>query len=326
MPPFWFSIAVLSLVQGATVAAPSQQAVALLRRLRSPLWAAIPPASVLVFVFVARQAEHPSAQTLTYLALVAVPVLAALALGWAVWGSGGDGSSHGDGSSRGSGSSVAGRGPADLGRLPSSGAAWRRRSAAALLVVPLFALAWADREGLAGETAAMVLSALSCATLGVLLASVTPARWLAVGIVLMAMADTALVVSELLQHPNDVLNAAHPMAGLPRLQSETFGSAVMGYGDLFVAGLLGGLLAAAGDRSRQLFGAALVAGLALAFDLLFFAVQELPATVPVALATILMGVSSSLSPAVRGRTAVSIAGGEGTSRSEAAPASSIRRS
>jgi hypothetical protein len=257
MLAFWISITVLSLVQGAVVAAPSQHAVAALKRLRSPLWAVIPPASVVVFVFVARQAEHPSAETLTYLALVAIPMLAALAMGWAVW-------------------------------EPSSGSLRRYRPAAALLVLPLFALAWADREGLAGQAAAVALSALSCVTLGVLLAAVTPARWLVVGIVLMAVADTALVVSELLQHPNDVLNAAHPAAGLPRLQSETFGSAVMGYGDLFVAGLLGGLLAAGRDRPRQLVGAALTAGLAVGFDLLFFAVQELPATVPVALATILM--------------------------------------
>ncbi len=125
-----------------------------------------------------------------------------------------------------------------------------------------------------------------------LLGTVTPPRWLALGIVLVALADTALVVSDLLQQPNDVLNAAQPAAHLPRLQSESFGDAVMGYGDLFVAGLLGGLLAAAGDRRRQLWGALLVVGLALGFDLLFFAVDELPATVPVALATIILGAGS----------------------------------
>ena len=79
--------------------------------------------------------------------------------------------------------------------------------------------------------------------LGVLFAAITPPRWLAAGIVLMACADAALVVSELLQHPNEVLTAAHPAAGLPKLQAEVFGSAAMGYGDLFVAGLLGGMLA-----------------------------------------------------------------------------------
>ena len=98
----------------------------------------------------------------------------------------------------------------------------------------------------------------------------------------MALADTALVVSDLLQAPNDALNAARPAAGLPRLQSATFGSALMGYGDLFVAAVLGGLLAAEGRT--QLSAAALTAGARAGFDLLFFSVDELPATVPVALA------------------------------------------
>jgi hypothetical protein len=122
-----------------------------------------------------------------------------------------------------------------------------------------------------------------------LLAAVTPTAWLAAGIVAMALADTALVVADLLQRPNNALNAAHPAAGLPRLQSEVFGSAVMGYGDLFVAGALGGLLAIAVGRSTQLRGALLTAVLALGFDLLFFTVRELPATVPVAVALLLSG-------------------------------------
>jgi hypothetical protein len=131
-----------------------------------------------------------------------------------------------------------------------------------------------------------VLSALSCVALGVLLAAITPAAWLGGGIVTMAVVDTVLVVADLLQHPSNTLNAAHPAAGLPRLQSAVFGSAVMGYGDLFVAGVLGGLLAAAFGRTWQLRGAVLTALLALVFDLLFLLVSELPATVPVALALI----------------------------------------
>ena len=257
MLPFWLSIGVLSATQGALVAFPGRISIPWVERRRSPLWAAIPPLSVILFVFVARAAEQSSAQSLTYLALVAVPVLAALALGW--WG-------H------------------------------AARPALALLAPVLFALAWADRGGLAGQGAALALSALSCAALGVLLAAVTPPRWLAAGIVLMACADTALVVSELLQHPNEVLNAAHPPAGLPKLQAEVFGSAAMGYGDLFVAGLLGGLLARGwppvregrSARAQQVWAAALVVGLALAFDLLFFTVDELPATVPVAVGLILL--------------------------------------
>jgi hypothetical protein len=72
----------------------------------------------------------------------------------------------------------------------------------------------------------------------------------------------------------------------------------MGFGDLFVAAVVGCLLAPSADRpdgSRgveaglQLWTAAAVAILALAFDLLFFAVDELPATVPVAVALALSG-------------------------------------
>jgi hypothetical protein len=161
---------------------------------------------------------------------------------------------------------------------------WRPRPRWTLLVGPLFVLAWLNRGGLAGETAALALSGLSCVALGVLLASVTPPRWLAAGVVAMAVADSALVISDLLQGPNDALNAAHPAAGLPRLQSAVFGNAVMGYGDLFIAGALGGLLAATVGRSLQLRAARLTALLALLFDLLFFFADELPATVPVAFA------------------------------------------
>jgi hypothetical protein len=250
MLPFWISIALLSLVQGALVALPGALVGVLPERLGSRRWAIVPPLSIVAFVFGARAAEQASAQGLTYLAVVAVPPLAALALGWLVWNAG----------------------PPRLAR--------------AALVVPLFALAWADRSGLPGEGAALLLSALSCAALGVLLATVTPPRWLAAGIVAMAIADATLVISDLLQKPNNALNAAHPAAGLPQLQNATFGSAVMGYGDLFIAAALGGLLAANAGRSLQLRAGALTAVLALCFDLLFFLVDELPATVPVALALV----------------------------------------
>ena len=247
MLPFWISIVFLSLAQGGLVALPRPLAPARLERLRDRRWAIVPPLSVIAFVFIARAAEHASAQGLTYLALVGVPVLAALALGWLIHGA---------------------------------------RPRLALLVPALFALAWVDRSGLAGEAAALLLSALSCAALGTLLAAVTPPRWLAAGIVAMAAADTALVVSDLLQAPNNALNAARPAAGLPQLQSAVFGTAVMGYGDLFIAGALGGLLALAAGRALQLRGALLTAVFALAFDLLFFVLDELPATVPVAAALI----------------------------------------
>jgi hypothetical protein len=249
MLPFWISIGLLSLAQGAIVALARVPRAAALSRLSSRRWAVIPPLSIAAFVLVASAAERASAQGLTYLALCAVPLLAAAALAWLT---------------------------------PAA------RPAMALLALGLFALAWSDRGGLAGQASALVLSALSCVTLGVLLAIVTPPRWLGAGIVAMAVADAALVVSDLLQRPNSALNAARPAAGLPRLQSAELGSAVIGYGDLFVAGALGALLALAWGRSAQLRGAVLCAALALAFDLLFFFVDELPATAPVALTLIVL--------------------------------------
>jgi hypothetical protein len=249
MLPFWMSIGVLSLVQGVLVAIPRAPAAPRLARLTDRRWAVIPPLSVIAFVVIAGAAEQASADGLTYLALCAVPPLAALALGWL---------------------------------MPAA------RPRNALLVLPLFALAWADRGGLAGDGAALLLSALSCVTLGMLLALVTPPRWLAGGIVAMALADVALVVSDLLQRPNDALNSAQPAAGLPRLQGAAFGSALMGYGDLFIAAALGALLAITVGRSCQLRAGALTALLAIGFDLLFFFVQELPATAPVALTLILL--------------------------------------
>jgi hypothetical protein len=250
--PFWISIGLLSLSQGAIVALARVPRVEALARLRGRRWAVIPPLSVAGFVLVAGAAEQASAQALTYLALFAVPLLAAVALGWLV---------------------------------PAA------RPAGALAALGLFALAWADRGALPGQAGALILSALSCVTLGVLLALVTPPRWLGAGIVAMAVADAALVISDLLQRPNSALNAAHPPAGLPRLQSAQLGSAVIGYGDLFVAGALGALLTVAWGLRTQLRGAVLCAVLALGFDLLFFAVDELPATVPVALTLIVLALA-----------------------------------
>jgi hypothetical protein len=239
--PFWLSIGVLSLVQASLVAAPKPPLPALLTGLQSRWWALVLPLSIVV-VISAIALDSASARFLTYLALVAVPPLAAAALAWLL-----------------------------------RGARWQL----ALLVFPLFGLAWAAKGSLSGQTAALALSALSCVTLGWLIACVVPARWLKLGIYVMAIVDAYLIAGDLLQGPNAVLSAASPGADLPRLQLASFGSALMGFGDLFIAGVLGALLAY--DRRLQLRGAALAAVIGLSFDLLFFAVDELPATVPIAL-------------------------------------------
>lgn len=257
-------------MQGAIVALPSARSIGRLRRvlrvgrLHSRWWAAVPAASIVLFVLVGIVASSASATALTYVALCGVPIGAALALGRLIVG----------------------------GRPPF-----------AFAVVPLFVLAWAANGDLAGQAAAVVLTALSCVALGVLLGAVTPPRWLAFGIVAMAIVDATLVAVDLLQQPNAELNAAHPAAGLPRLQAALFGSAAMGCGDLFVAALLGGLLAATGSGVRQRRVAVLVAVLAVAFDLLFFVLRELPATVPVAVSLLIL-------VAVEGRSGLRLRSGE----------------
>lgn len=241
MLPFWFSIGVLSFVQASLVGAARPAFSFLLGRLRSSWWALALPLPLGLGI-AAIALTSASAHFFTYLALVAVPPLAAVALGCVVHG----------------------------------GRPWL-----ALAVVPLFALAWAARSALSGEAAALALSALACVCLGWMLVCVVPARWLKLGIYAMAAIDVWLVGSDLLQGPNAVLNSVSPGGGLPQLQFVHFGSAVMGFGDLFIAATLGALLAR--DRRLQLTGTAVALLACLGFDLLFFFVDELPSTVPIAL-------------------------------------------
>jgi hypothetical protein len=79
-----------------------------------------------------------------------------------------------------------------------------------------------------------------------------------------------------------VLNAAVPLHGLPRRQYLDLHHASLGYGDVFVAAVLGGVLVA--ERRAQLRIALLVLAFSIAWDTVFFALDTLPATVPVALA------------------------------------------
>jgi hypothetical protein len=244
------SIAILSLVQASLIALPSRRELPPGLRLSSRWWALILPGSIVVVI--AGIAVFPGlADALTYLALIGVPILAALALGWAMRGA---------------------------------------RVGLAILPIPLFLIAWVELGTLTGEAAAVALSALACVALGTLLAASVPARWLRLAIYAMAIVDTCLVTADLLQSPNAVLNAAAPVAELPRLQFANFGSAVLGFGDLFIAAVLGALLA--GERRLQLRAAWIAAGLALTFDLLFFLVSLLPATVPVAVTLALLDASA----------------------------------
>lgn len=246
---FILSDLVLCAAQAALVALPGREASSWMVRLGGRWWALVLPGSIGVVV-VAIDVSADSARTLTWLALLTTPPLAALALAWGLRGA-------------------------------------RRR--AALVVLPVLALAGVTPDAFAGRAAALVLTALACVTLARLLAAVAPLAWLKAGIVAMAVIDAVLVFSHTLQAPNAVLNAAVPAAGLPRFQLASFGDAVMGYGDLFVAAVLGAVLAAEGARKGWAAWATL--GCAVLFDALFLVTSELPATVPVALALVLVEVA-----------------------------------
>jgi hypothetical protein len=238
-------------LQAGVVAAPralDPRWVVRLRRLRGRGWAVIPVVSIVGVIFAIRYASD-TATWLTYLALVAAPLLAAAALGWLARGS---------------------------------------RPWLAPVAAILFVVAWRTPSSLTGEAAGALLSGLSCVTLGVLLAAVTPAGWLKLGVLAMAGADVWLIASNQLQAPNEVLATAAPGGGLPQLQSEQFGTVTMGYGDLFVAALLGAIYA---EHVRlQRLAALLTLVIAGVFDLLFLVVESLPATAPVALAMLALSV------------------------------------
>jgi hypothetical protein len=240
--PFLAADAALLCTQSALVALPGRGVPVPLERFAGRGWALVPPLSIAVVV-AAIAAVPDVADFLTWLAFVAIPPLAAAALGWAARGA---------------------------------------RPWLAWWALPLFAVAWWLTGTFLCDAVAALLSALSCVTLGRLLAGVVPALWLKAGIVAMATVDAILVFGNQLQAPNAVLNAAVPAPGLPQLQYLELHAASLGYGDVFVAGVLGGVLAV--ECRAQLPVALLVLVLAAAWDLLFFVFDTLPATVPVAAA------------------------------------------
>jgi hypothetical protein len=240
---FLASNAVLLGTQAVLVALPGRGVPGWAERFRGPAWALVLPASIAAVV-AAITLVPGVAVALSWLALVAIPPLAAAALGWAMRGA---------------------------------------RPPLALLAIPLLAIGWSQQDTLPGDLALTALTALSCVTLGRLLAGLVPLALLELGIVAMAVVDAILVFGNQLQAPNHVLNTAVPAAGLPQLQYLAMPHASMGYGDVLVAGVLGGVLAA--RRERQWPVALLVLALAFAWDTLFLHFDTLPATVPVAVAT-----------------------------------------
>jgi hypothetical protein len=242
----WFSLDsfVLTLAQAACVALPRAGLPLWLARFRTGAWALTLPLSIAVVVAAIALAS-PAADVLTWVALLLVPPGCALAFGWAMRG----------------------------------GRPWL-----SVLVVPLVVLAWALPDDRLGQAAGVTLIVGSAVTLGRLLAGAAPLTFLKVGVVAMATVDAVLVFSHNLQAPNSLLVAASPGLGLPRLQSASFGTAGLGYGDVFAAAVVGGILAA--ERAPQLAAAVAMVVVTLAWEQLHLVSDVLPRTVPPALVLI----------------------------------------
>ena len=242
---------VLTLAQGACVALPAAGLPRWAERFRGGSWALIVPLSIVVVVGGIELAPG-TADVLTWVALILVPIGGALALGWAAHGA---------------------------------------RPWLALLAVPLLAVAWAWQDERSGQLAAIVLIAGSAITAGRLLAGVAPLTLLKVGVVAMAVIDAILVFSENLQPANAVLVAASPGLGLPRLQSAQWGNWGLGYGDFFVAAVVGAILAVELKKEGrflffQLAAAAAMLVVSFFWDQLFLVRDSLPGTVPPAIVLI----------------------------------------
>jgi hypothetical protein len=168
-------------------------------------------------------------------------------------------------------------------------ARWRWPAATAIIAAGLYVVAWrADRRP--SEIAAMLLIGGACLTIAGFVGPLTPARYLALGIVGLVLIDTYLVFGTPLVHDTTVAlhHATLPpvsVAGgqaqpLPGLQQIEVGNSVMGWLDFLAPALLGAVI---GRQTRpRLLGGAVVAIAAMLFGLLLIDVTDkLPATVPV---------------------------------------------
>jgi hypothetical protein len=234
----------LNLVQAAVVLLPGARHNRWLDAVRSRwLLIAGPAAAVIGLTFLPRIAAV-LANDLSLVALLFVPPLAALGIAWAM----------------------------------------RWRDPRLVPLVPaLLAVAWSAPDSPVGESAALLLVALSCVALAVAIVAVVPRAVVKLGIIAWAAADLSLALAHgLVEASRAISHAAPPIAPQLQLQRVVIGGASMEYADLFLAATLGATLAAE-SRNRGL-AALVVAGVAMSMAAFLFVTNVIPATVPVAAA------------------------------------------
>ena len=250
---------VLDVAQAACVALPAAGIPAFLLRLRGRGWALVAPLS-LVLTIAAIGVASASADVLTWIALLLVPLGCALALGWAAHGA---------------------------------------RPWLALAVLPLLAAALAEPDAALGRIARLLLIVGSCVTAGRLLAGGAPLRFLKAGVVAMAAIDAVLIFGDFYGERFATFDAAAPSGGLPQLQVADIGDVSTDYGDFFVAGLVGAILAA--ERRHQAAAAVATLAVAQVYNQLLLVVDSISETAPPAL--VLLAVEAWHRHAQRARTA-----------------------
>jgi hypothetical protein len=157
------------------------------------------------------------------------------------------------------------------------------------LMLPLAAVAaalaiWAGGAG--GHVGTGVVTALACLAVGAALQRLIPGRWMLIGVVAMSVVDATLLFSGPGYHETALLAAATTNFHGPRFTGARIGGTTIGYPDLFLAALLGTSLA--GDRA-QVWGAGLLTVLAVAYDSMLTPGLLLPATVPIAITLLVVG-------------------------------------
>jgi hypothetical protein len=235
---FELDTAALDAAQALCVALPAAGLPAVLSRFGARGWSLVAPLSVVVTA-AAVTATAASADVFTWIAFLLVPPGCALALGWAAHGA---------------------------------------RPWMAVLVVPLLAAALIAPDDPLGRVARLALIVGSCVTAGRLLAGAAPLALLKAGVYAMAAIDALFIFGDFFGEQNAQFNAAAPAGGLPRLQVADVGDVSTDYGDYFVAGLVGGILAA--ERRPQAIAALATLVAVEAFNQLFLVVDSLPGTVP----------------------------------------------
>ncbi len=161
----------------------------------------------------------------------------------------------------------------------------RGQRAAVLTVAIAVALAAALTSGWLGQLSASTLTALGCLPLGAAIVRITPSRWVPVGVLAMCGIDAALLASGIGQPAFALIADATAHIHGPVLNEAGIGSISTDYPDLLLAAMMGGTVA---GHTIQWRAAVLVATLAASYGMLLPVVDPLPATVPIALAYLLL--------------------------------------